>query len=110
LKVIKGAVDSELFAGLSEAPANLPSPFESHCFHAANRNVRSSNLKYFMRLTPIGGAYFDFWQLPIPELCDRSFVSLRAAAVRNLRGKSDSERFRFGRRRDVPQASRTGRR
>ena len=57
LEIIKDAIDRELFAGLSQAPANLPSLFESYCFHAGNRNARSSSLKYFVRLAGIGAAY-----------------------------------------------------
>jgi hypothetical protein len=67
LETIKDAIDGELFAGLSEAPANLPTLFKSYCFHAANRNAPSSSLKYFVRLAVIGGAYFYFWPFTVHE-------------------------------------------
>ena len=60
LELSNDALDREFFAGLLEAPANLPSSFKSYFLHGSNRNASSSGLKYFMRLAAIGAAYALF--------------------------------------------------
>jgi hypothetical protein len=97
LETIKDAIDGELFAGLSEAPANLPTLFKSYCFHAANRNAPSSSLKYFVRLAVIGSAYCYLCPLTVREFSVR-FVACSALPPRAIHeGKMILEHFRWGR-------------